>query len=48
MKTRQNKNGLPIVWTTVQSISDESPSISLNSKERSQKRWKAIYSNKTV
>ena len=42
MKTRQKNNGLPIVQTTVQGISDESPSTPLSSRERSRKRRKAI------
>ena len=37
MKTRQKKNGLPIVQTTVQGISDESASTPLSSTEHSQK-----------
>ena len=46
MKTRQKKNGLPIVQTTVWGMSDESPSTPLSSTECSQKQRKAIYSNK--
>ena len=42
MKTRQKNNGLPIVQTTVQGISDESPSTPLSSRESSRKRRKAI------
>ena len=42
MKTRQRKNGLPIVRTTVQGTSDESPSIPLSSTEHSRKQGKAI------
>ena len=48
MKTRQKKNGLPIVQTTVQGISDESASTPLSSTEHSQKWRKAIYSNKSL
>ena len=48
MKTRQKKNGWPTVQTTVRGISDESPSTLLSSTERSWKRWKAIYSNKSL
>ena len=47
MKTRQ-KNGFPIVQTTVQSISDESPSTPLSSTERSRKRQNAIYNNMSL
>ena len=48
MKTSQKKNGLPTVQTTVRGISDESPSTPLSSTECSQKRQKAIYSNKSL
>ena len=45
MKTRQKKNGLPIVQTT---IGDKSLSTPLSSTDRSQKGRKAIYSNKSL
>ena len=48
MKTTQKKNGLPIMQTTVRGISDKSPSTSLSSTERSRKRRKTIYSNKSL
>ena len=38
MKTRQKKNGLSIVQTTVRGMSDESPSTPLSTTERSQKQ----------
>ena len=48
METRQKKNGLPIVQTTVPGINDESPSTPLSSTEHSRKQQKAIYSNKSL
>ena len=47
MKTRQ-KNGFPIVQTTVQGISDENPSTPLSSTERSRKRQNVIYNNTSL
>ena len=48
MKTRQKKNDLAIVQTTVWGISDGSPSTPLTNTKRSQKQRKDIYSNKSL
>ena len=43
MKTREKKNGLPIVQAPVRGISDESLTTPLSSTECSRKRRKDIY-----